>query len=393
MRYLPLPAMALLWALIGVSGCVTPAKKPALESTAAAPERIADKFLAQARDLEAQGFPVRALRACRIALTVDASNQEALQTAERLESSLAARSEAHYRKGMELQKQGKYGLARREFLVALRLKPDHAQAAQALVARKRVRTTRYVVHRIQSGESLSRIAQRYYGDYRKFPEIARYNHLTDATRVMVGQELKIPEIEGVPFHTGEVQVQMEEKGGPETGFWEWGRLDAVQGAVEPPAETHEEARVQACRANGIARLKEKNYARAIEAFERVLEADPNDEAARDFLFRARFQQAESLLEKQDYLAAREGFLASLRIREDCGQCHQYVRKSEELYKEAHYRKGMQFYNQERLQDAIREWDLVRELDPGYKRVEYLIEKAEKILSKLEDLKKDRQNTP
>jgi hypothetical protein len=39
-----------------------------------------------------------------------------------------------------------------------------------------------------------------------------------------------------------------------------------------------------------------------------------------------------------------------------------------------------------LNDAIEEWELVWALDPGYKRVEYLIQKAKTILKNIEKLK-------
>ncbi|NIP22657.1 MAG: LysM peptidoglycan-binding domain-containing protein, partial [Phycisphaerae bacterium] len=58
---------------------------------------------------------------------------------------------------------------------------------------------RYIMHTVQPEESLSKLAMEYYGDYSKFHVIAQFNNLEDGTSVRVGQELKIPEIEGVPF--------------------------------------------------------------------------------------------------------------------------------------------------------------------------------------------------
>jgi hypothetical protein len=39
----------------------------------------------------------------------------------------------------------------------------------------------------------------YYGDLSKFDVIAKFNSIQDGTSLKVGQELKIPEIEGLPF--------------------------------------------------------------------------------------------------------------------------------------------------------------------------------------------------
>jgi hypothetical protein len=47
---------------------------------------------------------------------------------------------------------------------------------------------------------------------------------------------------------------------------------------------------------------------------------------------------------------------------------------------------MQFFDNEKLEEAIREWKLVKAQDPNYKKVDYLINKAENILKKVEELK-------
>jgi hypothetical protein len=41
-----------------------------------------------------------------------------------------------------------------------------------------------------------------------------------------------------------------------------------------------------------------------------------------------------------------------------------------------------------LKEAIQEWELVRTRDPKYKRVEYLINKAEIILENIEKIKRE-----
>ncbi len=394
-RSILIAALALFLGLTW-SGCVTPGGEPAASVSAVSSEGgIAGEFLSRARDLENRGFPVRALRRYRIALTVDPENPEALEAAGRLESRLDARADEHCRVGLAFHKEGKYAQARHEFLTALRLDPDHPTAAGMLVSRERVRSTRYIVHRVVPGESLSALAQRYYGDYRMFPEIARYNQLRDATRLTVGQELRIPEIEGAPFLTGEVPVETEEKAPPEYGLWEWGAYEAAAGreADEVAGEAEESARITSCLAHGIALFDRRKYRQAVVELERVLHARPGDETARDYASKAHFRLAEDLFEKQQFLAAREGFMEALRIRGDCAECHRYAEKSEDLYKESHYRRGMQYYNQERLREAMGEWERVRALDPGYKRVDYLIERSRKILSNLEALKRHQGKSP
>jgi tetratricopeptide (TPR) repeat protein len=393
--------LPILILLLGASwsGCATPAANRAAPGPSGppgpAPEAIAGDFVSRGRDLEGRGFPVRALRQYRIALAVQPEDPETRKAVNRLDADLSARADERVQAGLAFHKQGKYEQARREFLAALRLKPDHHRAAEMLVSRVRVQSKRYIVHRVEPGETLAGLAKRYYGDYNLFPEIARYNNLADATRVLVGQELRIPAIEGVPFLTGEARVETREERPPEYSLWERGGYEAeanaeVEAAAKEAQEAQEKAQTAACLANGISLFEREKYRQAVEELERALEAMPQDETAREYAFKAHFRLAEELFEKKQYLAARERFLASLRIRVDCVRCHQYARKSEELYKEAHYRRGMQYYNEEKLIEAIREWERVRVLDPDYKRVDYLIEKSNRILANLEDLKKSKE---
>jgi len=371
------------------AGCITPAQQKTAEAQVQTSppdsEQVAASFVQQGKALEEQADLHGALRRYRIALTVAGDQEDALAGVGRLEAALKNQAEIRYQEGLALYEQGKYADARHEFLVALRLFPEHEKAAGMLVSRKRVHSTRYVVHRVMSGESLSKLAERYYENYRKFPEIARYNGLSDATQIMVGQDLKIPEIEGMPFHPGEVQVQTEEKDAPEFRLWEWGEIEASRN--DPVDE--EALRLAACRSRGMELFEKRKDRQALEALNQVLEISPDDEVALEYAFKAQFRLAERLLEKKQYLAARDGFRASLEIKGDCRNCHENIRKSEEQYKESHYRKGMQYFNQEKLRKALREWERVQRMDPGYKRVGYLIEKAKKIQKKLHDLKKDQ----
>ena len=51
---------------------------------------------------------------------------------------------------------------------------------------------------------------------------------------------------------------------------------------------------------------------------------------------------------------------------------------------------MQHYGNEQLVEAIEEWERVIELDPEYKRVDYLVIKAQTIMKKLEEIKASEQ---
>lgn len=372
------------------------AAEPEAVTSPAPVEDRSQSFLERARMLESRNDPVRALRQYRMAFTLAPERTETRQAIERLETLLNLRSEKHYQAGLAFHEQGKYIQARHEFLSALLFQPHHPEASRKLVTRKRIRIDRYVTHTVVPGDCLSQLAETYYGNHRKFPVIARYNHIGDVTKIQVGQELRIPEIQGLPFRKGREQVRTEEKQLPEARLWEWGMLESEKrGLPEERAEGLENGRrIAQCRERGLGFLHKKEYREAIGAFEEVLQALPDDEISVEGFCDAHFSLAERLLARKDYLGAREAFRACLRVKEDCKECHACIRKAENLYKEDHYRKGMQYFHQEKLDQAIREWELVQKMDPEYKRVEYLIQKSRKILSKLRDLKnKDTPESP
>jgi len=325
-------------------------------------------YLQSGKHHEATGDLVAALRHFKLALTVDPSNQVALRSCNRLEKEIRSSAEKHYNAGLNLQKEGKYALARKEFLTALRLYPGYQKASEMLTAKKRIEIKGYVAHKVKPGDNLSKLAAIYYGDYRKFPIIAKYNNISDAIPLRVGQELKIPEIRSIEFAEGKRPTEDNDMALKE---------DEVDQAT-------------IYRDHGIELFNDKKYQKALIEFNKVLSANPDDSVVLEYAYKCCFLQAVDFYEQKDYLTARDRFRLSLKYRSDCQQCHKYMKNCENSYKKLHYKKGMQFYNNERINEAIKEWKLVRNQDPDYKRVNYLINKAQTILKKLNELKNNEK---
>lgn len=49
-----------------------------------------------------------------------------------------------------------------------------------------------VVYTVKAGDTLSQIAQRYYGDMMRYHDLARHNGITNPDRIEVGQQIRIP---------------------------------------------------------------------------------------------------------------------------------------------------------------------------------------------------------
>ena len=172
------------------NSCVT------LSGTSKPNPKLAAQYLEKGLELEKQGDLPSALEQYKLAMTADPQNDAAIQNNERLTKQLSKLADARYKLGMKYHSQGKYALARKQFLTALKYQPDHPGASRMLVSRQPDKTPEYVLHEIQKGESLSIIAKKYYGDYKKFDVIARYNNLKDATMITPGQTIKVPILAG-----------------------------------------------------------------------------------------------------------------------------------------------------------------------------------------------------
>ncbi|OPX35787.1 MAG: hypothetical protein B1H12_08420 [Desulfobacteraceae bacterium 4484_190.2] len=370
------------WILIGPCGCATPGERP----HGIVKEDLFKEYVEKGRDCEGKGDLVEALKQYKLAMTVDPANKGVVDSSNRVETALRSLAEKHYKAGLRLDKAGKYARSRQQFLIALRLWPDYPEVIKMLTTRKRIKIKRYVVHTVRPSESISKLAKIYYGDSEKFSIIAKYNNFDDASRIAVGQKIKIPEIEGVDFLVGKEPVETESLSVDDLEIAEWDWEDyALEDRPEPVDQ------VAIYRNHGVDLFRKGEYQMAIVEFSKVLNANPDDNIALAYSHKSHYQLAMGFFAKKDYLGAKGQFEASLRYTKDCYKCKVYIRKSEDLYKEMHYKKGIRLFDKEQLNKAIKEWELVRFMDPEYKKVNELINKAKMLLKKIEELKKSQKD--
>jgi tetratricopeptide (TPR) repeat protein len=79
----------------------------------------------------------------------------------------------------------------------------------------------------------------------------------------------------------------------------------------------------------------------------------------------------------------------LKYDKNCDKCEKNIRKSEDAYKEVHYNKGLAYFGDQKLPEAISEWETVSELDPEYKDVKKNLTKAKNLNERLESIKKSK----
>ncbi|MBT8340448.1 MAG: tetratricopeptide repeat protein, partial [Desulfatitalea sp.] len=337
------------------------------------------------------------------------------------------------------------------------------------------------VHTLQRGESISKLAQMYYGNYKQFHIIAQFNGMDDATRVTVGQKIKVPKVAGLPFHLP--QQEQKPSATLETDIAETPTptQEAPPGDILDEGPTDEvsemDEQVMAYRDTGIVLYNEGKYEDAVFELNKAIEAAPEDKQTRSYLAKAYFESGKRLFEQQDFKAARDafesayqydpacdacltmvdksksgpvlmrrekgidlfnqneysqaipelelylqqrpkdteihgllskayfqqalgdynkgnfqaaqkGFEAALEYDTGCEKCAVYITKSLESFKEEHYNRGIVYFGKENLAEAVSEWQAVYDVDPDYKDVTANLQKAQQLLDKLEQIKKN-----
>jgi tetratricopeptide (TPR) repeat protein len=201
----------------------------------------------------------------------------------------------------------------------------------------------------------------YYGDLSKFDVIAKFNDI--GTSVRVGQELKIPEVEGLPFL---VEGKAEET--------KTVALPKDQPLPEAGAEKPKEAEISEkpvaiedqtanYRELGIELYKNKEYSDAIIELNKVLSVNPADPTALNYMALAYFETGRRSFDNKAYSQAEKEFEASLKYNKNCPDCRDYLNKIEKKSRANLRDEAIALYNQKKFKEAIVKFEAVVKNDP------------------------------
>jgi tetratricopeptide (TPR) repeat protein len=399
-------------------------------ATAPSSKKLGADYLAQAQKFEQEGDLVAAYEHYQLTLTVQPDNQVAKDKIAELAPQLKTLADDHYQTGLQFYKMGQYPQARQAFLTALRYNPEHAGAKGKLAEFDRgvSAANRYILHTVKSGETISSLAAKYYGDYRKFHIIAKYNEIEDATRLDVGQQIKIPVIKGMPI-IGDMHDIRTEGGGPAGPMGEdfmvvrryvlhevkpgdslskiagiyYGDFkkydviaqfnglpsatsisvgqeikvpetpdtpliagDPIAVAAPPPGE--DEAANGDMTANyrnlGKELLANNDYDGAITEFNKVLNTQPEDAEVRRLMARAYYDKGQEAYRKGKFSQAAEAFEKTLTYDGDCQDCRQMIEKSRQQSKSASRRDdALALYRTQKYAQAIVQLEALAQANP------------------------------
>jgi tetratricopeptide (TPR) repeat protein len=258
-------------------------------------------------------------------------------------------------------------------------------------------------HTVKAGDSLPQLSQTYYGARDRAALIAAYNAIRDGAALRPGRKLLIPQVEGTGFRGVVADEAPQAESSPAAAEARPPAEAKLELAPEPVRESQPAAAAVPAappvtvpvdpaaeyRRQGQEFLKAGNHAGAIAEFRKVLNVSPQDPVALKGISQAHFDLGVKSFEQKAYQPAVENFKAALGYQPGCERCADYIRRSEEFSKEQHYAQGLSYFQSEKLVEAIREWEIVSAMDPGYKDVARNLQKARTLQERLDAIRRSK----
>lgn len=371
---------------LALGGCAsltssTPSE-PGAGPAATARDPLAARHRQQAEALERDGQLRRAAEEWKIALAIapaDARTRESLRALQaRIDQAVAERLD----EGRKALARGVQVEARRKFLAALALDPFNRPAFDAL--QSDTREVEFLSHTVRAGDTLTGLAQRYYGDRSRGEVIWETNQLPPNPRLAPGTTLKIPEIPGVPFVHPEarkpppvvaaIPTPDVPRPGPTTG---------PTGPAGPSPKEEFAPEVNPLLVEAREALERSDYPDAIATVDKFLSGKPGDREGLTLKKHALYGQAKSQMDARQYPESIQSLNQLARLQPDYEDVPSLLRQARTRIIEQHYTQGVRFYREEKLKEAIAEWRVVLEMDPSNANARRNIDQAEKLLRGLE----------
>jgi tetratricopeptide (TPR) repeat protein len=394
----------------------------------------AQHFRERALAHEHSGALRQALLAWQIAQAIE-DNPMTRQAIDHLKRTMTTQADAHFKIGLSYYAAGDFGKARNSFLETIRIQPDHSGARYYL--KTRLHTVEQAVYKVLRGDSYSKIALKIYGDPKKAQLIAYFNDHDPIKPLLAGTTLLLPVLDPSSLHprpdinhwiaqaqkaldqnrydTALALVDKIKKEIPDhpkvlqisdqAHFAKARALLTTQQylaalkhlkQVRPSFKGREKFLAQA-RHHLLQQALDKNlqlaehhlarqeYDSAINVTEEILSLYPSNAPAKALSNEAQYALGKQLLERGEYAAAIELLQKSDPSYKEIRQLLSLARARVRSQADAHYRKGVNYFINEELKQAIIEWRQSLALNPDHPKARQDIENAQHLLEKYQAL--------
>ncbi len=422
----------------GFSGCAPvlefvkkiPEKISGRTSTKApeSPEAFSSSLLQKAQKFEKDDALQMALFHMKIAVALNPGNKEIINKTKTLESTIKHKSRKHFNRGVTFYKKKKYKSARKQFLITLRYNPNHKGALDYL--KHRLVPKEYIYYRTKEGDTLKRISKKFYKDPDKDFIIVYFNNLQPNATPAPGTKLKLPKLISeftqpvfdIQEELTKAQKYLEEKRCEEVLIvadkilehdhlnqkavdlknaaylymgMQLSQQERIPEAITmlkkiaPQDEDVEKAILETInkelnKAQNL--LQQKRYNEALTKAENILDYDTSNEVVKKFINTAYCQQGMGLTKQKNYAEAIAVFNKADPGYDCIEKGISEVKASMTKESEEHYLKGVKYFLNEELNNAIKEWEKTLALNPEHQKARINIKKAQDLLEKLKKIK-------
>ena len=348
-------------------GCATSpekSKQPASRSAITGPKiekdpfsDFSERYRLKAREDEKKGDLPKALKGWEVVKSFLPTDAEAGEKIAQLNKQIPAAADRHFQKGLALFQSHSYASARKELLLTLYLKPDHAEAIQYL--KQKMAGEDSITYKVKKGDTIKGVARKIYEDPQKDFLIAYFNGLKIDGPIEPPMILKIPFLDPAPAKRTSIPSKM-----------------AADPIPEIAMETKEILR------KARTTYQEGNYQESAALTEKILEYDPANKETHELMNASYYQWGKQLSQERKYNEALKAFQ---RVDAGYKDVSFQLDHNRRQLAEIHYIKGVKFFIGEEIEKAIQEWESTLALEPNHPNAKKDIENGRHLLQKLKKI--------
>jgi tetratricopeptide (TPR) repeat protein len=327
------------------------------------------RYLSKASAYETKGDLQMALFYSTVAASLSPEEKALSRRVSRLKNHIRKQADLHFKEGIRFLRGRQMEKARQAFIDTLRCDPKHEKALDYI--NSKFSPFKTVSYKVEKGDTKAKIAAKVFLDPDKTFLISYFYDETSGREVLPkGMILNLPYVASPPV----------------------GKLAEKNRAAQetPPTEPLETASLPAFNvglelAKAEELLKDKRYDDALVIADEILDHDYDSVEAEGLINKVYYQKGSDLFEHQHYLDARTvfGYIDPefIPTQEILAEIKTILNKQAET----HYLKGVKFFINEELENAIQEWETVLMLNPEHAKAASDIQDATRLLKKLQEM--------
>ncbi len=379
----PMAGLSVILLTLLVFGCATapPKPVPTAPSTPPAPEKASpapsfpQRYLEMAEGYEKAGELRKALLCWDVIRSFNPADEEAAKRIADLKTRALALADQLFMQGLVHYRNSSLPAAQREFALALYYDPEHAEAMTYL----KVRLTEEdeMLYEVKPGDTLGQIAKKIYNDPQKDFLIAETNHLGKDPKLAPKTVLRLPILDVSPPGTGETkEVSRETIMDPK-------ELLAEPKGSKEPKESPDYKETRTMMAKAELQFKAKKFSETAVIADDILSSDPSNKRARELKNTSHYQMGKAFSAQKKY---EEAIDQLSRVEPGFRDTPDLILSAKKQLAEVHYVKGIKYYTEEKLEQAVQDWEETLKFNPQHPKAKGDMDNALKLLQKLKEIK-------